>query len=115
MPENASAATLAKGDLAQRWRGRVPIVIGAAGHRNIRPADGKLAAALRNECHKLKKQYRSSPFVILSSLAEGADRLIAKTAMEELGADLIAVLPMPETDYERDFLTEDRKLNSARS
>ena len=29
--------------------------------------------------------------------------------MEELQADLIAVLPMPAADYERDFQTEDSK------
>ena len=64
----------AKADVVQRWGGRVPIVIGAIGHRDIRPADGKLAAAVRNECRKLKKQYSSSPFIVLSALAEGADR-----------------------------------------
>ena len=112
MPEHASNAPDAKADIVQRWGGRVPIVIGAIGHRNIRPADGKLAAAVRNECRKLKKQYSSSPFIVLSALAEGADRLIAKTAMEELQADLIAVLPMPAADYERDFQTEDSKKSS---
>jgi hypothetical protein len=109
MPEDASKGIIAQGDVAQRWGGRVPIVIGAIGHRNIRPADGKLAAAVRGECRKLKKEYNSSPFVVLSALAEGADRLIAQTAMEKLGADLIAVLPMPAADYERDFETEDSK------
>ncbi len=109
MPEDASTAVNAKPGVAQRWGGRVPIVIGATGHRNIHPADGKLAAALRAECRKLKRQYGSSPFIVLSALAEGADRLIARTAMEELQADLIAVLPMPAADYERDFETEDSK------
>ncbi len=109
MFEGALKAVSAKQDVAQRWGGRVPIVIGATGHRNIRPADGKLAAALRGECRKLRRQYNSSPFVVLSALAEGADRVIANIAMEELGADLIAVLPMPEADYERDFQTEDSK------
>ena len=119
MPEHASNATDAGANIVRRWSGRVPIVIGAIGHRNIRPADGKLAAALRNECRKLKKQYGASPFIVLSALAEGADRLIARIAMEELQADLIAVLPTPAADYERDFQTEDSKrefrdfLNSA--
>ncbi len=109
MPEDASSAANAKADAVQRWGGRVPVVIGAIGHRDIRPADGKLAAALRGECRKLKKQYSASPFIVLSALAEGADRLIARIAMEELDADLIAVLPMPAADYERDFPTEDSK------
>ncbi len=109
MPEDAPETIDAKADVARRWGGRVPIVIGGIGHRDIHPADGKLAAAVRGECRKLRTQYKSSPFVVLSALAEGADRLIAKTAMEELGADLVAVLPMPAADYERDFLTEDSK------
>ncbi len=107
MPEDAAEAIDTKADVTRRWGGRVPIVIGASGHRNLHPADGKLAAAVRGECRKLGKQYKASPFVVLSALAEGADRLIAKTAMEELQADLIAVLPMPAADYERDFGTED--------
>ena len=65
MPEQASKAPDAKADVVQRWGGRVPIVIGGIGHRNIRPADGKLASAVRNECRKLKKQYGSSPFIVL--------------------------------------------------
>ena len=105
-----STAVNTKPDLARRWGGRVPIVIGATGHRNIFPADGKLAAAIRGECRKLKKLYGSSPFVILSALAEGADRMIAQIAMEELHADLIAVLPMPPDDFKRDFQTDDSKL-----
>jgi hypothetical protein len=109
MPEHASNATDAEANVVRRWGGRVPIVIGAIGHRDIRPADGKLAAAVRNECRKLKKQFSSSPFAVLSALAEGADRLIARTAMEELQADLIAVLPMPAEDYECDFETEDSR------
>ena len=84
MPEHASNATDAEANIVRRWGGRVPIVIGAIGHRDIRPADGKLAAAVRNECRKLKRQYSSSPFIVLSALAEGADRLIARIAMEEL-------------------------------
>ena len=96
-------------DAAKRWGGRVPIVIGAAGHRDIDRSDARLIAALTGECRKLKKRYRHSPFVILSALAEGADRMIADIAMKELHADLIAVLPMPEEDYERDFGSEESK------
>ena len=114
MPEHASSATDAEANIVRRWSGRVPIVIGAIGHRNIRPADGKLAAALRAKCRKLKRLYNSSPFVILPPLAEGARRLIAKTAMEELGADLIALLPMPEADHGHDFKTGDSKTRYAR-
>jgi hypothetical protein len=109
MAGELDAAAITSTGVAQRWGGQVPIVVGATGHRNIFPADGKLAAAVRGECGKLRKLYGSSPFVILSPLAEGADRMIAQIAMEELRADLIAVLPMPADEYKRDFKTDDSK------
>ena len=40
---------------------------------------------------------------VLSGLAEGADRLVARTALEMPGATLVAVLPCPTDEYERDF------------
>jgi hypothetical protein len=40
--------------------------------------------------------------VLLSALAEGADRLVARVALRE-GATLIAVLPLEKVDYEADF------------
>jgi hypothetical protein len=109
MSGELNAAADAGTGAVQRWGGQVPIVIGAAGHRNIFPADGKLAAAVRGECRRLRKLYGASPFAVLSPLAEGADRMIAQIAMEELRADLIAVLPMPADEYKRDFKTDDSK------
>jgi len=92
-----------------RWNGRVPILLGVTGHRNIDTKDKRLIAALKEQCALLRERYEHSPFIILSSLAEGADRLVAEIAMETLPADLIAVLPMPEEEYERDFASEQSK------
>ncbi len=64
---------------------------------------------MKDECVRLRKRYKHSPFVVLSSLAEGADRLVARVAMKELSAELIAVLPMPQKEYEQDFQTEESK------
>jgi hypothetical protein len=105
----AAAAVETSSGAVGQWGGKVPIVIGAVGHRDIFPADGKLVAAIRSECQKLKKEFGASPFVIQSSLAEGADRMIARVAREELGADLIAVLPMPADDFAKDFLSDDSR------
>ena len=96
-------------DACCNWGGRVPILLGAAGHRDIDPASAGLIDAVKAECARLRKSYKHSPFVILSSLAEGADRVVARVAMEELSAELIAVLPMPEAEYERDFQTDTSK------
>jgi hypothetical protein len=95
--------------LLPRWAPRIPIVIGAIGHRNIDVNDPKLIEPFKRECRRLKRRYENSPFVVLSALAEGADRLLTQIAMEELSADLIAVLPMPQEDYERDFATDASK------
>src|SRR5262249_56005815 len=43
-----------------------------------------------------------TPIVVLSALAEGADRLVARVALAH-GAYLIAPLPMPLEEYRRDF------------
>jgi hypothetical protein len=45
------------------------------------------------------------PPVVLSPLAEGADRLVAEVVLEHPGAGLSAVLPLPQDDYEQDFGT----------
>jgi hypothetical protein len=41
----------------------------------------------------------------MSALAEGADRLVAKVALD-LGGTLWAALPLPADEYEQDFITE---------
>jgi hypothetical protein len=61
---------------------------------------------VQKECRRLRRLYRHSPFLVLSGLAEGADRLIATVAMDELGAKLIAVLPFPAAEFCGDFASE---------
>ncbi|ADP72027.1 hypothetical protein Rvan_2818 [Rhodomicrobium vannielii ATCC 17100] len=90
------------------WEGRIPIVLGGIGHRELGDLE-RIAGLVRKECAALKERYPHSPFVILSPLAEGADRLIARVVMDELGANLIAVLPMPPEDYKNDFPSEASK------
>jgi len=48
-------------------------------------------------------------YVILSPLAEGADRLVAWKALEILQADLEVVLPLDERDYIDDFDSPESK------
>jgi hypothetical protein len=86
---------------------RQPLVIGATGHRDLRDQDiPALEGAVADAITRLKRDYLhddpETPLVVLSSLAEGADRLIARVAMD-LGAKLIAPLPMPDEEYRRDF------------
>ena len=84
----------------------IPIVIGVTGHRALRPEDrGALYDAVTAELRKLQALCPNSPFVMLNSLAEGADQLCARVALE-LGIPLVAVLPMAREAYETDFTGE---------
>src|SRR5262245_5061167 len=86
---------------------RLPLVIGATGHRDVRDQDipvlerevGAIISALR---HNYLHGDAETPLIVLSSLAEGADRLVARVALAH-GAQLIAPMPMPIEEYRRDF------------
>jgi len=83
--------------------GRAPIVVGVTGHRDIPDADNAvLESATRSVLTKIAGLTPNSPHVLISSLAEGADRMAARIAIQ-LGWDLGIVLPAPEEIYERDF------------
>ncbi|HZY59562.1 MAG TPA: hypothetical protein VFE56_07365, partial [Candidatus Binataceae bacterium] len=80
---------------------RLPLVIGVTGHRDLRPdARGAIAAQVRDILLHFKNSYPSTPIMLLSPLAEGADRLVAEVALEAgIGASLMAPLPMPREIY----------------
>ena len=93
---------------------RLPLVIGATGHRDLCDKDlPDLEREVKAAIKRLKCQYLhndpETPIVVLSSLAEGGDRLIARVAMG-LGAKLVAPLPMAESEYRRDFLDPELRL-----
>jgi hypothetical protein len=44
--------------------------------------------------------------VVVSALAEGADRLVAQECLCRDGATLAAVLPLPVDEYSKDFITD---------
>lgn len=93
-------------DTPQSWfGGRIPIVIGTVGHRDLTTASPEIRRTIRREFRRLRRTYSDSPFLILSGLAEGADQLIATIALEELGGELVAILPFPTVDFMADFDT----------
>lgn len=81
----------------------IPIHFGITGHRDIAPEDIPQA---KSKLHSLISEYKTlhpnSEFRMLTLLAEGADSLAADVAIE-CGVTLIAVLPMPLSEYEKDF------------
>jgi hypothetical protein len=83
--------------------GRVPVVLGVTGHRSLRRGDeDAISVQLRALFGRIRKEAPHSPIVLLSALAEGADRLVARVALAE-GAGLIPVLPFEQANYELDF------------
>jgi len=83
--------------------GPLPLVIGVTGHRDLRADDiAALESQVRKALEGLKTTYPSTPLLLLSPLAEGADRLVARVALT-LGIRLIAPLPLRRTLYEEDF------------
>lgn len=94
------------------WLSRIqaPLVIGVTGHRDLRPEDiTHLESKVRHVLSDLHDLYQHTPFILLSSLAEGADRLVARVVLSERNARLIVPLPLPPALYESDFETEASK------
>jgi hypothetical protein len=86
---------------------RLPLVIGVTGHRDLRDQDvptleREIAAIFERLRHDYLHGDVETPIVVLSSLAEGADRLVARVALAN-GAGLVAPMPMPIDEYRRDF------------
>jgi hypothetical protein len=83
--------------------GPLPLVIGVTGHRDLAPRDvPRIQESLDTLFTCLRRRYPHTPLRVLSPLAEGADRLVAKVALEH-GAELVVPLPMPEAEYRKDF------------
>jgi hypothetical protein len=76
--------------------------VGVTGHRDPHP---EALPALRSEVVRAFERLEAEfgrPIVVLSSLAEGADRLVAEITLQR-GHRLVAPLPLPVEDYEKDF------------
>lgn len=95
---------------------RLPLVIGVTGHRDLRPqARAAIAAQVREVLLHFRTSYPDTPLILLSALAEGADRLVAEVALESgIGARLMAPLPMQREIYERDFSTAESRAEFGR-
>lgn len=84
------------------------ISIGIAGHRYLAEVD-KLTAGINEALDTIERVFGDPTFRVISSLAEGADRLAVRLILERQGAKLVAVLPLPESDYLADFTTPETK------
>ena len=84
------------------------VALGITGHRILAEMD-KIMTGVERAVRRIRKTYPDSNFRILSSLAEGADRILAKRLLLIPGAILWVALPLPEGEYLMDFETRESK------
>lgn len=88
----------------------IPIVFGITGHRDLRNQDiPELEKEIKEIFERVKKDYPNTQLILLSPLAEGADRLAARTALSVGGISLVVPLPMRKDEYKKDFTTIESK------
>lgn len=78
--------------------------MGVSGHRRLQQVQ-RLAAAVDHVLDTLE----GDEGVVVSPLAEGADRLVASRALARDGWRLEVLLPLPVEDFEADFDTEESR------
>lgn len=93
--------------------GPLPLVVGVTGHRDLRSEDEPtLEALVRGIFDHFRRRCPATPILLMSSLAEGADRFVARIALAA-GARLIVPLPLPQAEYEKDFVSPESKAEFA--
>jgi hypothetical protein len=87
----------------------IPILVGITGHRDIED-EAKLVKHIKSVMKKINKSSPASPIVLLTPLAEGADRAAAKAVIELMDIvkiSYIVLLPMDEEEYKGTFSGKD--------
>jgi len=100
---------------APRGDGRIPFTfrIGVTGHRDLADPDA-LRPTIREAVSRLKEMVPVAPgaglaTVVVSALAEGADRLVVEEILADHDARLEVALPLAAEEYAEDFKTETSK------
>jgi len=78
------------------------ISLGVTGHRFLADQE-RIRLGVEQAVACLLASFPGCKFRVLSSLAEGADRLLARRLLELPGSVLWVPLPHPEQEYRRDF------------
>jgi len=80
---------------------RIPLTIGICGHRELATPENEVRDELDRVWAFLRRKFPNTPFVVLDSLAEGADRLVLKTLPRNI--PYVAVLPFAAERFKEDF------------
>jgi hypothetical protein len=87
----------------------VPLIVAVTGHRDLVAQEvPEIREQVRGFLNRLLEHYPERGVTVMSSLAEGADQLVAEEALQ-LGIPVIAPLPMPREMYISDFETADAR------
>jgi hypothetical protein len=76
--------------------------IGVTGHRVLAEVP-RVLAGVEAALDRIVAAFPGRALVVVSCLAEGADRLVAEAVLRRAGARLVAVLPMPREELVADF------------
>ena len=83
----------------------VPLIVAVTGHRDLVAREvPEIRVQVSEFLNRLLAHYPERGVTVMSSLAEGADQLVAEEALQ-LGIPVIAPLPMPREIYVTDFET----------
>lgn len=81
----------------------VPLIVAITGHRDLVDAElPEIRARVQTFLSELLREYPDRGVTVMSSLAEGADQLVAEEALH-LDIPLIVPMPMPKKLYVDDF------------
>jgi hypothetical protein len=84
----------------------IPLIVGVTGHRDLVGEDLQtIRNAVAAKLQWIESETKGVQRILLSGLAEGADQLVAQEAIKR-SWDVIAVLPMPWSDFVQDFTSE---------
>jgi hypothetical protein len=83
--------------------GRPALRVGVVGHRKLAEPE-RVRTGIRAALARIRGTWGDRPLILVSSLAEGADRLAVEVGREEpFRAGLEALLPLPPEEFRRDF------------
>lgn len=84
------------------------IRVGVTGHRSSIEL-AKIDAGIDEALIRIQQLFPGEPLTVVSALAEGADRSVARKILGRPDGQLIAALPLPRADYITDFKSEESR------